>query len=440
MEIISQVAEAMQEILTEKSDAMGRETGFIVRERKLSGSGYAQTLVFGWLSDPESTLEDLSQMAKSLGIEISSQGLDKRFSRESSEFMEQLLSLGIEQMIISDAVACSLMQRFNGVYIHDSSTIILPDELKEIWRGCGGSSCENTSSSVKIQLQLELTKGRLIGPELQDGREQDKSCSLYKEPLPRGSLCIRDLGYFSIENLKELDSKKVYWLSRMKSQVKIYWEGKCCSLADFLKDRVGDEIDIQLLIGVKEQLPCRLLAFPVPEKVANERRRRIKKEAKRKGKMPTKNILYLAGFTILATNAPVELLNLNESLVLMRARWQIEVLFKLWKKYGCIDKSRSEKPWRILTEVYSKLIAMIIQHWIFLTSCWKYSDRSLMKASKTVRKQVVLIAIAFALGSIDRLIEAIETIQRCLAKGCRINKRKTNPHTYQLLDGALSFP
>ncbi|MEK9150358.1 MAG: IS4 family transposase, partial [Candidatus Desantisbacteria bacterium] len=230
MEIISQVAEAMQEILTEKSDAMGRETGFIVRERKLSGSGYAQTLVFGWLSDPESTLEDLSQMAKSLGIEISSQGLDKRFSRESSEFMEQLLSLGIEQMIISDAVACSLMQRFNGVYIHDSSTIILPDELKEIWRGCGGSSCENTSSSVKIQLQLELTKGRLIGPELQDGREQDKSCSLYKEPLPRGSLCIRDLGYFSIENLKELDSKKVYWLSRMKSQVKIYWEGKCCSL------------------------------------------------------------------------------------------------------------------------------------------------------------------------------------------------------------------
>lgn len=438
MEIISQVAEAMQEVFTEKSDILGRETGFIVRERKISGSGFAKTLVFGWLSNPDSTLEELAQMGRCLGIEISAQGLDKRFSRESSEFMKQVVDLGVEQMIISDSVACEIMQRFNGVYIHDSSTIVLPDELKEIWRGCGGSSCENTSSSVKIQLQLDLSKGKLIGPELQDGCEQDKSCSLYIEPLPRESLCIRDLGYFSIENLKELDSKKVYWLSRMKSQVNLYWEDRYFSLADFIKENVRDEIDIQLLIGVKEKLPCRLLAFPVPAKVANERRRRIRKEAKRKGKMPTKKTLYLAGFTILATNAPLELLSMDESLVFLRARWQIELLFKLWKKYGCIDKSRSEKPWRILTELYAKLIAMIIQHWIFLTSCWKYSDRSLMKATKTVRKHVVLIAIAFALESIDRLIESLETIQRCLAKGCRINKRKTNPHTYQLLDAALS--
>jgi hypothetical protein len=97
-------------------------------------------------------------------------------------------------------------------------------------------------------------------------------------------------------------------------------------------------------------------------------------------------------------------------------------------------KSRSSKPWRILTEVYAKLLGMIIQHWIFLTSCWQYPDRSLMKASTLVRKHAISIAFAFALGTMERLIEAIQMIRKCL-KGCRINKRKKRPNTYQLLMG-----
>lgn len=49
---------------------------------------------------------------------------------------------------------------------------------------------------------------------------------------------------------------------------------------------------------------------------------------------------------------------------MMRVRWQIELLFKLWKNEGHIDSWRSEKPWRIPCELYAKLIAMVIQHWI----------------------------------------------------------------------------
>ena len=43
------------------------------------------------------------------------------------------------------------------------------------------------------------------------------------------------------------------------------------------------------------------------------------------------------------------------------------------------------------------------------------------------------LASAFASGSTERLHEALETIQRCLSVGCRINKRSAMPHTYQLL-------
>ncbi len=50
----------------------------------------------------------------------------------------------------------------------------------------------------------------------------------------------------------------------------------------------------------------------------------------------------------------------------MRARWQVEKLFDLWKRHGLLEETRSRKPWRVLCEVYAKLLGLLVQHWIFL--------------------------------------------------------------------------
>jgi len=84
--------------------------------------------------------------------------------------------------------------------------------------------------------------------------------------------------------------------------------------------------------------------------------------------------------------------------------------------------------------VYAKLIAMVVQHWILSTSCWHYPDRGLFKAANAIRKHVT--SLACAIHSKRDLCAVIEIIQRCLKVGCRINKRKAEPHTRQLL---LSF-
>ncbi len=69
-------------------------------------------------------------------------------------------------------------------------------------------------------------------------------------------------------------------------------------------------------------------------------------------------------------------MTLQEALVLGHARWQIELLFQLWKSDGSIDESRSGRPWCILCELYAKLIAMVIQHCVLLMSCWRAPNRS----------------------------------------------------------------
>ena len=64
----------------------------------------------------------------------------------------------------------------------------------------------------------------------------------------------------------------------------------------------------------------RLLALRVPAEVANQRRRRLKAQARKHGRTPTAESLAWADWTLLVTNAADTLLSLPEALVLLRAR------------------------------------------------------------------------------------------------------------------------
>lgn len=71
----------------------------------------------------------------------------------------------------------------------------------------------------------------------------------------------------------------------------------------------------------------------------------------------------------------------------------------------------------------------IIQHWMFLVGCWAYPNRSLVKSTQTIQKHTWHLANAF-IAEPERLVEVLNTIRRCLAVGCRINKCRAIPHTY----------
>ncbi|MBA3948075.1 MAG: hypothetical protein H0X37_26445 [Herpetosiphonaceae bacterium] len=74
---------------------------------------------------------------------------------------------------------------------------------------------------------------------------------------------------------------------------------------------------------------------------------------------------------------------------------------------------------------------MLIQHWIALINLWGYPDRSLVKAARTVQKYAVQLAMS--LWSRERTAETLETISRCVTAGCRMDRRKKQPSTFQLL-------
>jgi len=435
MTTIPQVARAMRDILTTTAEEAARTTRFVQRTSPLGGATFSQTLAFGFLANPQASLEELAQTAAALGVSVSPQALDQRFTAAAAACLERVLKAAITQVIAAEPVAIPLLARFSAVYLQDSSTIVLPEVLATVWQGCGGSTPSRTNAALKLQVRLELRTGALAGLALQDGRTSDRTEA--QPTLPPGALRIADLGYWSVDALHALDQQGSFWLSRLQTQTALYDStGHRLDLLALLAAQPTEAVDLPLLLGETHRLPARLLAVPVPPEVAATRRRKLREAARKKGRQVSARGLALAAWTVLVTNLPGVRLTLREALVLGRVRWQIELLFKLWKSHGQVDESRSTKPWRILCEVYAKLLAMLLQHWLLLVSCWASPNRSLTKAAQTIQKHALHLASAF--DAVTRLCTAITTVQRCVAAGCRMNRRKKRPNTYQLLLNATS--
>ena len=423
---------ALHTVLTTLADQAAQTSGFVQRQSKLTGALFTQTLVFGWLANTHATLEELAQTAAARGLRITPQRLEQRVTAHAAACVQHVLQAALHHMLGTTPTAIPLFQRFAGVYVLDSSTIVLPNVLRSVWPGCGGTTAATAQAALKVQVRWDVASGMLDGLELQAGRAHDSTTRLQTAPLPRGALRLADLGYFDLDVLAALHTDGAFWLSRLHSRTKLYTaSGDPLDVLVLLQASELCTVDLPVWVGATHRLPARLLATRVPQEVADQRRRRLRRDARDKGQAVTQRTLMLAAWTLILTNVPAATLTVAEALVLLRVRWQIELLFKLWKSHGRIDESRSAKPWRVLCEVYAKLLAMVIQHWVLLTSCWQYADRSLHKAAQTVQKHA--IHLASTLDDPTTLQQALAVIQRCLACGCRINKRKQVPHTYQRL-------
>ena len=440
MTTITHFAETVQRIVEEEAEQLAREVGFIKRARVLSGADFVQSLIFGWLQEPEITLDGLTQVLERREVSISAPGLSQRFTPEAATLLQRVLErLSAEQMQV-EPVEIALLKQFSAVLLEDSSSITLPPQLAEVWRGCGGGPGAS-EAAIKLFVRWDVLRGELQGPELEQGRRNDKRSPLALEALPDGCLYVADLGFFGVQRLSkvargELGQRrgKRYFVSRCQSKTVLQTRrGHRIQLRGILPQQVGQVVEVGALLGQAGRLPVRVIMLRVPKEVADERRARIREAAQAQGRTPDEEVLFLADWTIVLTNVPRRRLSTEQVLIILRLRWQIERLFRLWKEHGHIDEWRSKKPWRILCEVYAKLAAMLIQQWLIQLGCWQDPHRSIVKAAQVVRREVGRLMVALYKGGLE---EELVDILRCMQSGCRLNTRKQAPTTSQFLLGA----
>lgn len=437
MASIPQVSRAMRRLFEEEAEPLARQIG--LRQRTIRVVLLAYLLVLGWWQQPQAGPSALARFGGSLGLKLEKQEVDCHFTERTALWLLALLRRAVQVVVCAQGVALPLLQQFTAVLVEDGSTISLPPALKRVWAGCGGNTARQTKAesqteaALKVTVRFDLLGGRLDGPHVQAGRQHELSSVLREQRMPTGSLWLADLGYWTLKWLRSLAEQGVYFLLRYKAGIVLWCEGQRLDLLEVLPQQVGARLELAVEVGANKVLKgVRLLAERVPQEVAQQREARLREYARTHGKVLNPLVLELTKWTLVVTNVPACMLSIEQAFALLRARWQVELLFKLWKEAALVDEWTGRKPARVLCEVYAKLLAMVLQHWVLLLACWDDPHRSLSGAAEVVREQVPVL-VQGVVGRHLSLQRALRIMISSVQGGCSIPARPTRASTSRRL-------
>lgn len=431
MTSIPRLSKTLTHLFEHEAASLARQAG--LRQRSMTFAQLAYLLVLGWWKHPQAGPSALARFAGSLEVDVCKQDVQCHFTERTAIWLLSLLGAAVRAMVSATAVTVPLLQKFTAVLIEDGSSVSLPSALRHVWGGCGGSASTagkdpKTQAALKITLRWDLLSGQLHGPHVQAGRSHELSSVLRAQVMAPGSLWIADLGYWTLKWLHHIHEQGVFFLMRYKAGIVLWVKRERVDLLAILPQVTGERMELLVDVGASKIITgVRLLAERVPLEVAHARQERIRQAASDHGKPINPLVYELANWTIVLTNASCQMLTFDQALALLRARWQIELLFKLWKEHGLIDEWNTTQPWRILCEIYAKLLAMVVQHWFVLLSCWDDPHRSLSGVAEVLREQVP--TLVHGLTHRLPLGRCIRLIVLSVVGGCSQPKRSTRLST-----------
>jgi hypothetical protein len=417
------------------------QTGFIKRKKILKGFDFLVLMTVGQLGMKHPSL---AGMVEAIKIKMSRVGMHRRFSAAAVVFMKTCSDYILNRKISSIAsIQAKLLQPFKRILIFDSSAWEIDPELKAVFPGSGGYASE---ANCKLQVCYEYKQGALNFFEMLPGNTPDNA---YSAQLPnhvqRGDLLLVDLGYFYLKTFHLLCERGAYFLSRFLIGTALF-DSKTFRPFDLhgvLKNVKKDLHEMQVLMGENEKtrVNCRLVCLRVSQEVANERRKKIKENARRKGRIPNQKHLILADWILMVTSVPAEWLPAEMVRPFYSLRWQIELLFKQIKSVLCVHKFNTSKEHRLCCEVYGKLITAIMIHRIHAyvnTRLWnkKRKEVSMDKIYKRIQERAFIILDLLLKSSQSAVRYLKEEIPK-LIKNCIKSYQRSRKTTLEILEYGL---
>jgi len=345
-------------------EELSRTSKFVQRSTsRLTGLSFLMMNVFDSSDGKERSLNDCCDWLEDhFEISMAKQSLDERFNTDAVSFMRQSFNriLGI----VNGGVSNRLIDLpFSRIQLTDSTSFQIPSNLSTFYLGYIGNGGE---SIIKMHLNYNLLNGEIADIFLTDGVAHD---NLYKkgkhEKIEPKGLYIKDLGYYDAVSLNKIAEEGAYFLSRSKSN-SIYSllneKGKHIriDIADHLPKK-GKTKELDVYVGAKTKVSARLIMQSVPEEIAMKRLEKLEKNtAKQKGRKVSEQAKKMCWFNMYITNASKAELPASIVRLVYTLRWQIELMFKIWKSVFDIDKVKSMSIFRFECYIYSKLIAILL--------------------------------------------------------------------------------
>jgi hypothetical protein len=427
----SALSKALSQILSFSSvEQVAKQEGFVERSKKLTGFPFLCLCAFQEHVGKESLSKLCASLYAHFDVEISTEGLNQRFSKPAVDFLKQIFQSLFQ--IQNPILSLSAMDFFERIRILDSTSFGVSPNSYESYGGYHGSG-------VKIQLEYDLKAGEFVQWELQEQKDSDQAfANLIQSSVKPNDLCIRDLGYFSTPELRTVSERKGFFISRLHPQTGIYNK-----LEDGSLEKVdlsiyheelneGEYLEIPVLVGKKELVPVRLIIYKLDEDQLQRRKETLKKREKKKGvKFTTQRNKHVVLNTLI-TNIPQSNVKATDIYSIYSLRWQIEILFKIWKSIFEVDQVKKMKQERFECYLYGRFIALLLGgNLLFRMRFHLYTNKQLQlseyKGMEIIKTFMISIPSALKKGkkSIQHLLMKIFAISEKIGLKSRRYKKQT---------------
>lgn len=383
-------------------EQLARETQFVQRENavKLNGSTFLALIVFNSDSLKKQSLNDLTiDLEYDYGIKITNQSLNERFNEFSILFLENVLATLLQKQLAIDRLSID-GKYFKRILIKDSISFQIDASLKELYSGSGGSGSD---AAIRIQFEYDLLGGKITDLSMHAFTDQDANNSIATiERTCVGDLVIRDLGYMNLEVLRNLISRSVTFICRVKPSTKIYelQQGKLnevnfVELKQYMQKHQMVSVEKDVYLSRQDPVHVRLIINLLPDDAVNSRIRKANKNNKKKGLGPcTREYRARAMFNLHITNSTPAEVPMEKVYLFYKLRWQIELIFKIWKSLCALDKVKKVKRYRLECYLYSRLIFIVLAWQIIWSTAkllFKFNKKpmSYFKIYKTLLRKMI---------------------------------------------------
>jgi hypothetical protein len=334
------------------------------------------------------------------------------------------------------------LKNFKSVKIIDATSFQLPGELCEHYRGFGGGA---SKSGIKTHYHVDITNGNDMALEVVRGTSPDPCSSLIAGDA--GDLLLFDLCYFDLNSLGKIAQDNAWYVSRIKYNTQIWIETsdgfeRLNWHEQIKKMQVGQVEEIGVYLGMDKKVKTRLIIERVPDKVAHQKRRKLKPDKVNKRKNLSKGRLAFCDVNAFITNTTEKQLKTEHVRAVYGLRWQIEIYFKTWKSYMNIDKVEKMNIHRFNCTHYASLIYIILSTKLLLffkQSIWKKYGKELseLKAMKLLaRHRDWIWQVIYE--PIQKARDRLEILQDILNTHCIKENKKGKLTPFQTMEVALS--
>lgn len=340
-------------------EELARETGTVVRERKVKIVPFFWTLVLGFALGRKRTISGLRRAyEKTTGQTIEESSFYDRFTPALVKLMKHCVSDALSKSLGVGRRLRGHLAAFRDVLMTDSTVVRLHRLLEDAFPAC---RTNHTKAALKAHAIISVTGAGKQSVKITSERRHDGPVFRVGRWVA-DRLLLFDLGYFNYQLFSCITRNKGFFVSRLKGNAKP-------TIVGLNRRHRGRAVPVvgEKLRDVAARLKREILDVDIEVRFQRRRYAGKKRFAKQRLRVVGVRDERSGQYHLYVTNVPPEKLAAEDIQATYSLRWEIELLFKEMKQHYRLEDMPSSKRVVVETLLYATILTLVASRRLLAT-------------------------------------------------------------------------